>query len=161
MLFVMPVSAAVTYDRVKITDNYQVVDTLDGVDAKYLPGTGNTDTGDYCCAGYVSKYYKSVYDVKVWNLVTGSVPNASDGYFYEVDTPTRGDIVNHLNSSGSGHWMICKSYSNSKVTVIEQNWKWKTDGVTYAAKNRTFSKGDYNNVKYYRWSKKKGLSVKT
>lgn len=152
--FSVNVFAKATYDRVEIKTNGQCVDTLDGVKALYKKGTGNTNKGDYCCAAYVTKYFKQLYGIQVSNMYQGRTPKTNkSGYTFSevnISSAKKGDICYHQNSGGGGHWMIVKSASNSKVTVIEQNWKWKSGSKTMAAKNRTFGKNDYNNVKIFR-----------
>ena len=54
-------AASAASRSVRITHSGQVVDTLNGVPARYIPGTGNSNTGDYSCAGYVKAYYSKVY----------------------------------------------------------------------------------------------------
>lgn len=140
---------------VRITVNGQTVDTFNGVPAKYIPGTGNSNTGTYCCARYVSNYYKSIYGVTVSNMFTGRTPAASSGYFYMTSNPQVGDIGYQTNSSGSGHWFIIKSVnSDGSCCVIEQNWKWKSGGSTYCNVNRRVSYGATRGFKVFRWSKK-------
>lgn len=153
-IFSVNVFAEVTYDRVEIKSNGQCVDTLDGVQALYKKGTRNTDTGDYCCAAYVTKYYKQLYGLTVSNLNQGRTPQTNkSGYTFSevnISSAKKGDICYHKNTRGGGHWMIVKSASNNKITVIEQNWKWKSGSKTIAAKNRTFGKNDYSNIKIFR-----------
>ena len=74
------VNAAAQY-TVAITSNDQTVDVFCNVPAKYIPRVGNSNTGSYCCAGYVRSFYSSVYGVSVSNLMTGRTPVASSGSF--------------------------------------------------------------------------------
>jgi len=136
---------------VKITQSPQTVDTFNGVSALYLPGTGNTNTGTYCCADFVSKYYRSVYGVSVWNMYTGRTPTASGGRFVPTASPRPGDIGYQLNSRGSGHWFIIKAVKGPDCTVIEQNWKWSDSGSTYCTVNRVVTKGSTRGLKFYHW----------
>lgn len=137
---------------VQITYNGQIVDTFNGVAARYITGTGNSNTGTYCCARYVSNYYSSVYGVSVANMFTGRTPSASSGYFYRTYSPQAGDIGYQLNSRNSGHWFIIKSVNgDGSYTIIEQNWKWNDNGRTVCNKNRKV----YNSTrgfKVFRWS---------
>lgn len=144
-----------TTKTVRITSNGQTVDTFNGVPAKYIIGLGNSNTGVYCCAGYVSSYYKSVYGVTVANMFTGRTPSASSGYFYLTSNPKPGDIGYQLNSSNSGHWFIIKSVNgDGTFTIIEQNWKWKSNNVTYCYQNRKVSYSATKGFKVFRWSKR-------
>lgn len=158
-LFGMNVFAKVSYERVEIKKDGQCVDSLDGVKAVYKKGVGNTNRGSYCCAGYVTKYYEKVHGITVSNMCQGRTPQTNKkGYtFKEVDISSakKGDICYHQNSKGGGHWMIVKSASDNKVTVIEQNWKWQDGSKTMAAKNRTFGVKDYTNVKIFHLNIKK------
>ena len=148
-------ASAATQTSVKITTSGQVVDSFMGVQAKYIPGTGNSNTGDYCCAAYVKKFYSAVYGVDVWNLTTGQTPSAGSGSFSVTSSPEPGDIGYQTNSSGSGHWFIIKEVnSNGTYSVIEQNWKWASGGATYCYVNRNVSYSSTSGFKVFRWSKK-------
>lgn len=138
--------------NVKITSFPQVVDTFNGVQALYLPGVGNTNTGQYCCADFVSKYYNSVYRVNVWNMYTGCIPKASRGSFSATSSPQVGDIGYQLNNRGYGHWFIIKAVNGRNCTVIEQNWKWASGGSTYCTVNRIVIQGRTNGLKFYHWN---------
>ena len=86
---------------VRITSYGQTVDSLDGVAAKYIPGTGNSNTGTYSCAGYVKAYYKAVYGVDVSGLTTGSTPktSAAGRSFQRITSGFQvGDIVYMTNA---------------------------------------------------------------
>lgn len=144
-----------TTKTVRITSNGQTVDTFNGVPTQYITGIGNSNTGIYCCAGYVSKYYKSVYGVTVVNMFTGRVPSASSGYFTLTSNPKPGDIGYQLNSSNSGHWFIIKSVNrDGTFTIIEQNWKWKSGNTTCCYQNRKVSYASTKGLKVFRWSKR-------
>lgn len=138
---------------VRITSYGQTVDSLDGVAAKYIPGTGNSNTGTYSCASYVKAYYSAVCGVEVHNLVTGAKPQSSTVgcSFKEVTSGFQvGDIVYMTNSRGSGHWAIAKAVSGKSVTLIEQNWKWLFQGATYASLNRVVTYGSTAGMKVFR-----------
>ena len=140
---------------VRITSYGQTVDSLDGVAAKYIPGTGNSNTGTYSCAGYVKAYYKAVYGVDVSGLTTGSTPktSAAGRSFQRITSGFQvGDIVYMTNSRGSGHWAIAKAVSGNSITLIEQNWKWSSGGSTYASVNRVVTYGSTAGMKVFRLS---------
>lgn len=139
--------------NVRITQSPQVVDTFNGVSALYLPGIGNTNTGTYCCAEFVSKYYRNVYGVNVWNMYTNRTPSASKGRFVSTASPQAGDIGYQLNSGGSGHWFIIKAVNESRCTIIEQNWKWSSSGNTYCTVNRVVTQGSTRGLKFYHWNR--------
>ena len=144
----VPVAAART---VQITYSGQTVDSFNGVEAKYIPGTGNSNSGTYSCAGYVKAYYKAIYGVDVYNLLTGKTPQASGHSFSRITSGFQaGDIVYHTNSAGSGHWAIAKAVNGDQITLIEQNWKWKSGGRTYASVERVVSPGSTANLAVYR-----------
>ena len=110
----VPVAAART---VQITYSGQTVDSFNGVEAKYIPGTGNSNSGTYSCAGYVKAYYKAIYGVDVYNLLTGKTPQASGHSFSRITSGFQaGDIVYHTNSAGSGQFSL-KVYSESNPDV--------------------------------------------
>ena len=140
---------------VQITYSGQVVDTFNGVSAKYIPGTGNSNTGSYSCAGYVHTYYSTIYGITVSNLLTGKTPNASNGSFSVTSSPEPGDIGYQLNSRDSGHWFIIKEVNgDGSYTIIEQNWKWESSGATYCNVNRHVSYSATKGFKVFRWSGK-------
>lgn len=150
-------TSSTSYERskVKITTNGQTIDTFNGVSAKYITGTGNSNTGTYCCAQYVTNYYKSVYGITVANMFTGRTPTASSGYFYVTTSPQVGDIGYQLNSGNRGHWFIIKAVNgDGTYTIIEQNWKWKEGSSTYCYKNRKVSYSNTSGFKVFRWSGK-------
>ena len=142
-----PVSAA-NYDRVQIITKNQIVDTLNGVPAKYVPGVNNSNTGSLCCAGYVKQYYEQIFGVTVSGLVNNGTPKTSEkGYsFKQITSGIKvGDIVRL-----PGHWAIVKSVSGKNITLIEQNWKWLSAGKTYAAVNRVVTLGKTNGLVVFR-----------
>ena len=142
-----PVSAT-NYDRVQITTKNQIVDTLNGVPAKYIPGVNNSNTGSLCCAGYVKQYYEQIFGVTVSGLVNNGAPKTSEkGYsFKQITSGIKvGDIVRL-----PGHWAIVKSVSGKNLTLIEQNWKWLSSGKTYAAVNRVVTLGKSNGLVVFR-----------
>ncbi len=149
-----PVNKNYTEKKIKITSNGQVVDTFNGVPAQYIKGVGNSNTGKYCCARYVSNYYSNVYGVSVANMFKGKTPSASSGYFYVTSTPEAGDIGYQL-SGGGGHWFIIKSVNDDGTySIIEQNWKWKSGNATYCYQNRKVSYSKTKGFKVFRWSNK-------
>ena len=146
-------NAVYTQRTVRITSNGQTVDTFNGVAAKYIMGTGNSNTGAYCCASYVSNYYRAVYGITVANMFTGRTPSASAGYFYITSNPKVGDIGYQLNSSNSGHWFIIKSVNgDGTYNIIEQNWKWRNGNATYCYQNRKVSYAGTRGFKVFTWS---------
>lgn len=153
----LTVTASAAQQKIKITKNDQVVDTFNGVSAKYKKGLGNTNTGDYSCAGYVKKYYSTIYKTTVTNLLTGKTPSASKGSFSKTSSPQPGDIGYQLNSGNAGHWFIIKSVSGGTFTIIEQNWKWGSNGATYCYKDRQVTKNT-KGFKAFRWSGKTSAS---
>lgn len=137
-----PATAASQKTNVKITTNGQIVDTLNGVPAKYEKGTGNSNSNEYCCAQYVKNYYKSNFNISVYNLTNNCTPKVSEkGYeFKKISSASEvavGDVVRLPH-----HWAIVKEKSGNVITLIEQNWKWADkQGNTYATINRTVTFG--------------------
>lgn len=143
----VPVAQAA--DTIIINSNEFVADTLNGVDAIYRPGGSDGSDAVYSCAAYIKKYYKEVYDVKVYNLFYNSTPKCYGGEkFTKVTEPQIGDIAACNTSHGSTHWAIVKKVNeDDTVTLIEQNWKWKQGGKTVTVKNRT---AETNSIGFYR-----------
>ena len=143
-----------TTKEVRITSNGQTVDTFNGVAAQYIMGLNNSDTGDYCCANYVEKYYRKTYGVVVSNMFTGKTPKASKGSFRVTSTPKAGDVGYQTNKNNRGHWFIVKAInSNGTYTIIEQNWKSAKGGSTYCTINRRVSYANTSGLKFFRWYK--------
>lgn len=122
-------TATVDYD-------YQVTDSFEGVDAKYV--LGYSDTGYYCCAGYVSRFYEEKFGVIVYNI--NIIEDKPSVYCFgkmaelrEVKTPQPGDIMQDKDYS---HVAIVKDCQGSTATLIEQNYKWKWNEQVYTVINR-------------------------
>ncbi len=134
---------------VPITYNGMAVDEFQGIEANYIMGTGNSNTGEYCCAGYVIKFYKELYGVDtydintVWGMPTVVKPG-HDVYLTEVSVPKPGDMMQSLTYSHVG---IVKRVENGKVILIEQNYKWSQNGQTVAAVEREIG---LNEAHFYR-----------
>lgn len=120
------------YERISITYNDYIVDTLNGIPAYYNPsGSG------YDCAEYVNRYYSSLYGI---SHITSHLGDSYNGYdIVRTYQPKKGDIVYATaaqRGKSYGHYAIVKSYSNGVLTLVEQNWSWTADGVRLAAKDR-------------------------
>lgn len=136
-------------EAVAVTEYGQVVDSFQGIDACYIPGLYNSNTGDYCCAGYVIKFYKTLYGVDTYyvNLINDKpvvVLEGHDVYLEEVSEPMPGDMMQNLSYSHVG---IVKRVEGDKVILIEQNYKWGEGGQTVAAYEREIS---LNEAHFYR-----------
>ena len=140
-----PANAA-TGQMITITATGQVVDSFNGVDSLYRPGSGDGSDSTYGCHAYVIRYYKSVYGKTVYNLFHAQTPMAYGDTFVKVTNPQPGDICAQIKSS-SNHWSIVKSVSGTTVSVIDQNNKWVANGVTYAYKDFSY---DVSEVVFYR-----------
>jgi len=131
------------------TKSAQVVDSLDGVNALYRPGSGDGSDTTYSCAAYAKRYFSSRYGVTVYNLLQYRTPLVSSGKLTVVTTPQKGDLAFWRNRP---HSAIAKYLSGSTVVLIEQNWKWLQNGSWVTYKERTVSKYD-SQIKFYRWSR--------
>ena len=125
------------------------VDTFLGVEANYITGTHNSNTGDYCCAGYVIKLYKELFDVNVYNCNTvwGKPTVVSEGHtveLIEVDTPVPGDMMQSLTYSHVG---VVKDVTEDTAILIEQNYKYAKDGHTVAVYEREIG---FDEAHFYR-----------
>lgn len=138
---------------VEITKVGQVVDTFNGVQAKYRPcNYDDAQDSVYSCAAYVKRYYSTIYGVSVSSLQTGKTPVVNKGTIKKTTSPKPGDIGYHTNS-GSGHWFIVKAVnSDGSYTIIEQNTKWKSNGKSYTYVNHKITKS-FTNLKFFTWSK--------
>ncbi|MBE5996348.1 MAG: fibronectin type III domain-containing protein [Lachnospiraceae bacterium] len=110
-------------------------------------GTYTKSDKTYCCAAYVTKFYKTVYGVNVSSLDSiKSVPKCNSGSFSSTKNPVPGDIVRWNKSV---HWSIVKSVSGDRVTLIQQNY-WNS-AHTAALKNVVISKTN-GSFTFFHWS---------
>lgn len=134
-------TAAHAQENVPVTSDGMTVDSFQGIDANYITGTGNSNTGDYCCAGYVIKFYKELYDVDAYYInMNGTKPvvtkSGHDVRLETVDIPKPGDMMQNLTYSHVG---IVKRVEDDKVILIEQNYKYAENGQTVAVVEREIS----------------------
>jgi hypothetical protein len=124
---------------------YAVVDVMDGVEARYRLMEYGDVYGEYSCAGYVKAYYSAVYGVDVQNLHDAGPLTPSD-MLVKVETPQRGDIIFYASPPhASNHSAIVKAFDGTRITLIEQNYKWAQSGGTYTYVNRTIDWSPYGN----------------
>lgn len=117
--------------------DYVVMDVLDGVEARYRTMAYNDITGVYSCAGYVKAYYQAVYGVAVQNLTDTGPPSPAD-LFMQVEVPQKGDIIFYPSPpSRNNHSAIVKAFDGTRITLIEQDYKWAQAEGTYTYINRT------------------------
>lgn len=150
LFFVNPyIVQAAQQELVTITKENFTVDTFNGVDAVYRPGSSDGSSPVYSCAAYIKKYYKEVYDVSLYNLFYNKAPKSYGGEkVIKVSEPRIGDIVACDTDHGTTHWAIVKELNgDGTVALIEQNWKWTQGGKTVTTKNRTVEVSD---VRFYR-----------
>lgn len=144
----LPGMASAAMKSVKITQKGQVVDsiTFNGVtvNAIYAPPnsiSGYSSDATYCCAAFVSKFYRQVYGIGVGHLsrkYNGPYVYSGSGSFSKTNDPQVGDILWNLTSKTT-HWAIVKEVGSTDVTVIEQNgWYKKAEGTARVGK--TYSK---------------------
>ena len=143
MIMLCQVTNAVSYSEQTVTVDYdyQVIDSFEGVDAKYV--LGYSDTGYYCCAGYVSRFYEEKFGVTVYNI-NMVYCYGKKAELREVKTPQAGDIMQDKDYS---HVAIVKDCQGTTATLIEQNYKWTWNDTVYTVKNR---KVLTNNHYFYR-----------
>lgn len=148
LFFSVQAVAALPQEKVVITQNNQLVDTFNGVEARYALSNSDSDTY-YSCAAFVKRYYQAVYGVTVSNMFSGKTPNASKGSFSVASNPQIGDI-----GYTPGHWFILKEINgDGTYTIIEQNYKFTVSGSICTYKNRHVAA---SSVTVFRWSEKNG-----
>ena len=104
-----------------------VVDTIDGVEARYSMEGGR----GFSCRELVTRYYSEARNIRMFD--GHDLPSSSEkGWYFKTltpnDTPKPGDVVYwpvELRDKDYSHWALVKSYSNGVITLIEQNWKWE------------------------------------
>ena len=123
---------------VVVTEEGQVIDTFNDVQALCRPGGREDYDLVYNCVVLVERYYLAVYGMKVWNEWQFKIPIAEEyGDFTVTDQPLPGDIAYMTGDDGGPHWFILKRVNeDGTYTAFEQNWKWVENDVTYATVNR-------------------------
>ena len=137
---------------ISVTEEGQVIDTFNEVQALCRPGGREDYDQTYNCVVLVERYYRQVYGIKVSNEWQFEIPIA-DGVtsFTVTETPEPGDIGYETSSDGSPHWFIVKKVNrDGSFTVFEQNWKWVSEGVTYTAVNRRVSFETSRDLRFFR-----------
>ncbi|MCI8668027.1 MAG: hypothetical protein HFI34_00675 [Lachnospiraceae bacterium] len=147
ILYNMPIYGADMESVVAIIKDGQVTDSFCGVAAEYI--TTQSDTGMYSCAGYVKKFYATVFGVNVYQINTYDGPPmvSMAGHsvsLKQVTTPKPGDIMQNRERT---HVAVVKQVSGARATLIEQNYKWTSGGKIYARVNRVI---DCQNAYFYR-----------
>ena len=143
----MPIYGADTESVVAIIKDGQVTDSFCGVNAEYI--TTQSDTGAYSCAGYIKKFYATVFGANVYQINTYDGPplvsmNGHTVSLKQVSAPKPGDIMQNTDRT---HVAVVKHVSGTTVTLIEQNYKWTSGGKIYARVNRTI---DSQSAYFYR-----------
>lgn len=136
---------------VVVTEEGQVIDTFNDVQALCRPGGREDYDLVYNCVVLVERYYLAVYGMKVWNEWQFKIPIA-EGYgdFTVTDQPLPGDIGYMTGDDGGPHWFILKRVNeDGTYTAFEQNWKWVENGVTYATVNRRVP-GNARDLRFFR-----------
>ena len=137
---------------VTVTEEGQVIDTFNGVQALCRPGGREDYDQTYNCVVLVERYYRQVYGIEVSNEWQFEIPVA-DGVtsFTVTETPAPGDIGYETSSDGGPHWFIVKKVNgDGSFTAFEQNWKWVSEGVTYTAVNRRVSFEKSRDLRFFR-----------
>ena len=143
----MPIYGADTESVVTIIKDGQVTDSFCGVAAEYI--TTQSDTGIYSCAGYVKKFYATVFGVNVYQINSYDGPPlvSMSGHsvsLKQVITPKPGDIMQNKERT---HVAVVKQVSGTRATLIEQNYKWTSGGKIYTRVNRAI---DCQSAYFYR-----------
>ncbi|WP_343208368.1 hypothetical protein [Anaerolentibacter hominis] len=117
-----------------------VADTFNGVDAIYRPGGSDGSDSTYSCAAYVKKYYKEIYGTSLSNMFASATPISDNDTLIKVTEANVGDIVKEYTDHGTCHWSIVKEVNeDGTFVVIEQNFKWRSGGTTFAKTGRELS----------------------
>lgn len=140
--------------KVDFSRGETIVDSFNGVPAYYAVGD-HTTHAKYSCAKYVTRYYKEIYGVTVFNLLFERTPAVSEqGYSCKsinVRDAKPGDIGYHQNSKGNGgHWFIIKSVGANGVTVIEQNYKNAGDTSVGINREVSYNKSGFKVFRLYK-----------
>ena len=121
-----------------VTEEGQAVNYHNGVAAICRPGGREDFDPIYSCTAFVVRYYHDVYGMQVYNMFQYRFPMDGKGnYFTMTGNPKPGDIGYQTNDEGGPHWFIVKHVNqDGSIVVLEQNWKWVENGVTWHTVNR-------------------------
>ena len=138
-LCVLPCSA----ETVEITHDGQQVDELAGVPALYV--TYPSDTGEYCCAGYVMRFYRELFGLSVTdiNTVDGPPVFSKAGHtvtLEQTDSPRRFDLAQTRERT---HVAVVKYPAAGGAVVVEQNYKYYDGGRLVAERDRLAPAEEY------------------
>ena len=138
-LFALPCRA----ETVEITHNGQQVDELAGVPALYV--TYPSNTGEYCCAGYVMRFYRELFGLSVTdiNTVDGPPVFSKAGHtvtLVETDAPRRFDLAQTRERT---HVAVVKAPAAGGAVVVEQNYKYFDGGRLVAERGRVAPSDEY------------------
>ena len=131
-------------ETVEITRDGQQTDQLAGVPALYV--TYPSNTGEYCCAGYVMRFYRELFGLTVTdiNTVEGPPVFSLPGHtvtLEETETPRRFDLAQTRQRS---HVAVVKDPAPDGAVVIEQNYKYyDNDGRLVTERDRVANGEEY------------------
>lgn len=119
----------VAHEYIKITENGQAVDSLNGIEARYNLGGAET----LWCTELVSRYYETLYGVTIYFGTNGPVARDTEEFFFQElpagEPPQPGDVLYGpaaLRGRSYNHWALVKAYDayHETIQVIEQNWRY-------------------------------------
>ena len=136
---------------VTVTEEGQVIDSFNDVQALCRPGGREDSDQVYNCVVLVERYYRQVYGMEVSNEWQFEIPIAEGIRSFTVtESPVPGDIGYMTGDDGGPHWFILKRVNkDGTYTAFEQNWKGVSDGVTYASVNRRVP-GTARDLRFFR-----------
>lgn len=140
--------------EVLVTQEPQVIDELNGVQAICRPGGREDYDPVYNCTALVDNYYWDRYRIVIlwWMPEPNVIPlTHQEVPFTVTETPEVGDIGFQRNDEGGQHWFLVKRVNeDGSITVIEQNYKWVEDGQTWCSVNRRVRFGETPGLKFFR-----------
>ena len=137
-------------EQVPVTCDGQQIDEFAGVPALYV--TYPSDRGEYCCAGYVMRFYRQIFGVTVTDINTCDreptvILPGHEVKLVMTSQPKPFDLVQTKNRT---HVAVVKKSLPAGAVVIEQNYKYyDASGQLVAERDRPVTSDEYYFYRLY------------
>lgn len=129
--------------QTEITFDGQETDVFAGVPARYV--TYPSNTGEYCCAGYVMRFYGELFGVTITNINTCDAPPEVSCPGHEVQLVLTNDPqpFDLAQTKSRTHVAVVKRPTAAGAAVIEQNYKYWSEGCLVTEPGREVTSEEY------------------
>ncbi|MBR4621989.1 MAG: hypothetical protein IKO44_00485 [Ruminococcus sp.] len=137
-------------EQVPVTCDGQQIDEFAGVPALYV--TYPSDRGEYCCAGYVMRFYRQIFGVTVTDINTcGREPTVIlPGHEVKLVMTSQPQPFDLAQTKNRTHVAVVKKSLPVGAVVIEQNYKYyDPTGQLVAERDRTVTPDEYYFYRLY------------